>query len=207
MVRTPAFYKTRITPESLLQYYTAVADASPAPVILYNITGFTGVNLLPETAAELSHHPNVIGIKDSGGDITVISDLVAQCRQGFPVLACDDDALCVAVRGWPGRNVRPGAVARDLAGIAGGLQSRQSRRAPTTAGVARPHLEVDQHEIERRGLKVAVDAYGLTGGPPRVRPMPFPTEGVRVIHRAGRGILKTVIKTRFKKQVTEVTAS
>ncbi len=115
MVRTPAFFKTRITPESLLQYYTAMADASPAPVILYNITAFTGVNLLPETAAALSHHPNVIGIKDSGGDITVISDLVAQCRPGFPVLAGATTmlyaSLCV---GGQGATVGPGAVAPEI---------------------------------------------------------------------------------------------
>ena len=95
--------------------YAVHADGSPAPVILYNITAFTGVNLLPETAAELSRHPNVIGIKDSGGDITVISDLVAECRPGFPVLAGATTmlyaSLCV---GGHGATVGPGAVAPEI---------------------------------------------------------------------------------------------
>ena len=131
MVRTPGFYKTRITPESLLQYYTAVADASPAPVILYNITAFTGVNLLPETAAALSRHANVIGIKDSGGDISVISDLVAQCRPGFPVLAGATTmlyaSLCV---GGQGATVGPAPWRRRSA--------RACRRRLTAAITPRP---------------------------------------------------------------------
>ncbi len=72
MVRTPSFYKARVNADAMVAFYTAVADASPVPVILYNVTMFTGVNLAPDTAARLSAHPNIIGIKDSGGDVTVI---------------------------------------------------------------------------------------------------------------------------------------
>jgi len=87
MVRTPSFYKRSMTGEAFVTFYRAVADASPVPVILYNVTIFTGVNLATEIAASLSSHPNIIGIKDSGGDVTVIADLVAGCRPGFGVLA------------------------------------------------------------------------------------------------------------------------
>src|SRR5690606_3116316 len=72
MVRTPSFYKGRMTPEALDAFDRAVADESPVPVILYNVTVFTGANLLPEKAVALASHPNVIGIKDSGGDVAVI---------------------------------------------------------------------------------------------------------------------------------------
>src|SRR5207247_394252 len=96
-------------------FYTAVADASPVPVVLYNVTMFTGVNLLPETAAKLSAHPNIAGIKDSGGDVTVIADLVAGCRPGFAVFAGSTSALYASlVVGATGATIGPAAVAPDL---------------------------------------------------------------------------------------------
>jgi 4-hydroxy-2-oxoglutarate aldolase len=69
LVRTPSFFKSQITHDALVRHYTAVADASPVPVLLYNFTALTGVNLLPATAASLARHPNIAGIKESGSDI------------------------------------------------------------------------------------------------------------------------------------------
>jgi 4-hydroxy-2-oxoglutarate aldolase len=182
MVRTPSFFKTRITPESLLQYYTAVA-ASPVPVILYNITAFTGVNLLPDTAAALSHHPNVIGIKDSGGDISVISELVAQCRPGFPVLAGATTmlyaSLCV---GGHGATVGPGAVAPEIcAGVQAAFDRGDHAEARRLQALLVPISKLVGPKWSVAGLKVAVDAYGLTGGSPRLPLLPVPPEGVREI--------------------------
>ncbi len=184
MVRTPSFFKTRITPESLLQYYTAVADASPAPVILYNITAFTGVNLLPETAAALSQHPNVIGIKDSGGDVSVISELVAQCRPGFSVLAGATTmlyaSLCV---GGQGATVGPGAVAPEIcAGVQEAFDRGNHAEARRLQALLVPLSKSVGPRWSVAGLKVAVDACGLTGGPPRLPLLPVPPDGVRVIH-------------------------
>jgi len=183
MVRTPGFYKTRITPESLLQYYTAVADASPAPVILYNITTFTGVNLPPETAAALSRHANVIGIKDSGGDISVISELVAQCRPGFPVLAGATTmlyaSLCV---GGHGATVGPGAVVPEIcAGVQEAFDRGDHAEARRLQALLVPIAKLVGPKWSVAGLKVAVDACGLTGGPPRLPLLPVPADGVRAI--------------------------
>jgi 4-hydroxy-2-oxoglutarate aldolase len=184
MVRTPSFFKTRITAESLRQYYTAIADGSPAPVILYNITAFTGVNLLPETAAELSRHPNVIGIKDSGGDVTVISDLVAECRPGFPVLAGATTmlyaSLCV---GGQGATVGPGAVAPEIcAGVQEAFDRGDHAEARRLQALLVPISKSVGVKWSVAGLKVAVDAYGLTGGAPRLPLLPVPPDGVKVIH-------------------------
>lgn len=87
MVRTPAFFKGQMTPTALINHYVKVADASPAPVLLYNFSAATGVNLLPATAATLARHPNIVGIKESGSDIAQISDLVTLSPEGFSVLA------------------------------------------------------------------------------------------------------------------------
>src|SRR6185312_8097627 len=64
LVITPSFYRPSITQEALIAHYLAVADASPASVILYSMPALTGVKIEPETAARLSEHENIIGIKD-----------------------------------------------------------------------------------------------------------------------------------------------
>jgi 4-hydroxy-2-oxoglutarate aldolase len=87
LVRTPGFFKSQMTNDVFVRHYTAVADASPVPVLLYNFTAVTGVNLLPAAVARLATHPNIIGIKESGGDVAQVADLVAQTPDGFTVLA------------------------------------------------------------------------------------------------------------------------
>lgn len=87
IVRTPAYFKGQMTAAALERFYRAVADASPVPVLLYNFTAATGVNLQPEVVARLADHPNVCGIKESGSDIAQISDLVAVASPRFAVLA------------------------------------------------------------------------------------------------------------------------
>jgi dihydrodipicolinate synthase/N-acetylneuraminate lyase len=103
LVRTPSFFKSQMTHGALVRHYTAVADASPVPVLLYNFTAATGVNLLPATAASLAQHPNIAGMKESGSDIGQISDLVATTPAGFPVLSGSGTtfyaALCAGVAG------------------------------------------------------------------------------------------------------------
>src|SRR5919106_1539538 len=77
LVRTPAFFKTQMTSDAFVRHYTAVADASPVPVLLYNFTALTGVDLLPAAVSRLAMHPNIIGMKESGGDVGRINDLVS----------------------------------------------------------------------------------------------------------------------------------
>ena len=87
LVRTPCFFKGQMTTAAFERHYTAVADASPVPVLLYNFTAATGVNLLPDAVARLATHPNIVGMKESGSDIAQISDLVAVSGPEFSVLA------------------------------------------------------------------------------------------------------------------------
>ena len=103
LVRTPGFFKTQMTNDAFVRHYTAVADASPVPVLLYNFTALTGVNLLPAAVARLATHPNIIGMKESGGDIAQVADLVSSTPAGFNVLAGAAatfyPALCVGAVG------------------------------------------------------------------------------------------------------------
>ena len=103
LVRTPGFFKTQMTTDAFVRHYTAVADASPVPVLLYNFTALTGVNLLPAAAARLATHPNIVGMKESGGDVAQIADLVSGTPDDFGVLAGSTTtfyaALCVGAVG------------------------------------------------------------------------------------------------------------
>src|SRR5581483_4940892 len=87
LVRTPGFFKSQMSNDVFVRHYTAVADASPVPVLLYNFTAVTGVNLLPAAVWQLAVHPNVAGMKESGGDIAQIADLVSGTPETFAVLA------------------------------------------------------------------------------------------------------------------------
>src|SRR5437763_3929911 len=87
LVRTPGFFKAQMTTDAFVRHYTAVADASPVPVLLYNFTALTGVTLLPGAVSALATHPNIVGMKESGGDTALIADLVNGTPSDFIVLA------------------------------------------------------------------------------------------------------------------------
>lgn len=87
MVRTPSFYKNQMTSDVFIRHYRDVADASPVPILLYNVTMYTGVNLTPDAVAALSEHPNIVGMKESGNDMVQLADTLARVTSGFVVLA------------------------------------------------------------------------------------------------------------------------
>jgi dihydrodipicolinate synthase/N-acetylneuraminate lyase len=80
MVRTPHYYRTQMTPPAMLNYFRTVADRSPLPVLLYNFPQCTGYDLAVELMAELATHPNIIGIKESSGDLAKVERIVAKTR-------------------------------------------------------------------------------------------------------------------------------
>ena len=76
LVRTPHFYRPQLRSAEMLHYYRSVADSSPLPVLLYSIPSYTLYDLPIPFVAELAHHPNIIGIKDSSGNVERIAQLV-----------------------------------------------------------------------------------------------------------------------------------
>ncbi|HWZ81578.1 MAG TPA: dihydrodipicolinate synthase family protein [Terriglobales bacterium] len=80
LVRTPYFYKKQMLPANVLAFYRTVADRSPLPVLLYNVPGFTGYDLPAELVVELADHPNIIGIKESGGNLEKVKKMVDGTR-------------------------------------------------------------------------------------------------------------------------------
>ena len=158
LVRTPSFFKPQMTTDAFVRHYTEVADASPVPVLLYNVTMYTGVNLLPDAVERLAAHPNIVGIKESGSDIGQMAEYVARTPDDFTVLAgsattlvhalcagCDGAILalaslvpdeCVRMTTLVARAAsRRGARAAAPPDAAGAHRSAR----PTACRVSRPH--------------------------------------------------------------------
>jgi len=87
MVRTPHYYKQQMKPENMLAFYRTVADRSPLPVIIYNFPPNTGYDIPAEVVIALAEHPNLIGIKESGGDINKVKAMVAGTRHAQRTVA------------------------------------------------------------------------------------------------------------------------
>jgi 4-hydroxy-2-oxoglutarate aldolase len=80
LVRTPHFYKKMMQPANLLAFYRTVADRSPLPVLIYNVPPFTGYDIPEEIVIELADHPNIFGMKESGGDVEKMRRMVDRTR-------------------------------------------------------------------------------------------------------------------------------
>lgn len=98
LVVTPFYYKGGMTPDALKHHFFAVADTSPAPVLIYNVPANTGFNIPVSIVPELAAHQNILGIKDSAGDINQLAELVRSTRGAtFDVLSGNFGALLPAM--------------------------------------------------------------------------------------------------------------
>jgi 4-hydroxy-2-oxoglutarate aldolase len=186
LVRTPGFFKAQMNADAFVCHYTAVADASPVPVLLYNFTAVTGVNIQPATVAELARHPNIVGVKESGGDIGQISELVARTGNGFQVLAGSAGTFLPALGvGAVGgilalACVLPEACCRlfDLT---------QAGRYNEALGLQRQLLPIARllgSTYGVPGLKAALKATGADAGLPRPPLLPLSDAGVEALRDA-----------------------
>lgn len=174
LVLTPSYYKGQMTPEALIRHYHTVADTSPIPIIIYNMPACTGIDLTAETVAAMAEHPNIIGLKDSGGNVVKMGDIRRLAGSDFQVLAGSASFLLPALS----------------AGAVGGILAL-ANIAPSQCLAIRQHFlngEWEQaREIQVRmipvntavtrgwgvpALKAAMDMLGLYGG--SVRPPLLP---------------------------------
>jgi 4-hydroxy-2-oxoglutarate aldolase len=182
LVLTPYFFKSQMTGDALVRHYTEVADRSPIPILLYNVPPATGVALPIAAVVKLAAHPQIIGVKDSSGDVAYVADLVAHTRHiqkgsrpfqilvgvapnlfaalsvgahgGIVAVANVFPELCVALFNYvrAGRHADALELQRALTPL--------GRAVTATYGVA--------------GLKAALDVVGgYTGGQPRLPLLPI----------------------------------
>ena len=86
-------YYNKATQKGLIRFFTAIADASTKPCILYNVPGRTGCNLLPATCAVLAEHPNIVAIKEASGNISQIAQVAALCGEKLDIYSGNDDQI------------------------------------------------------------------------------------------------------------------
>ncbi len=170
LVQPPGYFRSLLTPAALEAHYTAVADGSPVPVVLYQVpVPFRSVDLDAALIARLSRHPNIIGVKDSTGDVAALAGLVRDCEAGFAVLVGTAAALLDALEA--------GAVGGIL-GVAAFAPAvcceiyRRWREGETAEAMRRQAQVAPLHrEVVARfgvaGVKAALDVLGLAGGRPR----------------------------------------
>ncbi|WP_066504314.1 4-hydroxy-tetrahydrodipicolinate synthase [Abyssisolibacter fermentans] len=91
LVVTPYYNKT--TQKGLIAHYTAIADAVNIPIIIYNVPGRTGLNILPQTILELSKHPNIKGVKEASGNIEQVAEIARLCPKDFYIYSGNDDMI------------------------------------------------------------------------------------------------------------------
>ena len=95
---TPHYFTTGFSqPAAQVRHYMAVAEASPIPIMLYNVPRHTGINLAADTVARIAEHPNVCGIQDASGDIVQCAQIIDQTPKTFDVLVDAASALLPAL--------------------------------------------------------------------------------------------------------------
>lgn len=103
LVLSPCYYKPQMTPPALEAHYLKVAEAVTIPILIYNVPQFTGVNMPAAMIARLSKHPNIVGVKDSSGNIGQLADIIRLSEPGFAVFVGSGvvfyPALCVGASG------------------------------------------------------------------------------------------------------------
>lgn len=178
LVVAPHYYGAMMTREALRAHYTAVADASPIPVVLYNIPKYAHLTLDPALVADLATHANVIGIKDSSGDLTLLREYLRSQSDSFSVLTGSGSSLHAALE----MGARGGILAVALFAAALTVEVRDAfvegdrDRAMGAQERLVPLARYIVSEMGVAGVKAALDAVGLPGGPVRAPLLPLPGE-------------------------------
>lgn len=182
LVLTPHFYKGALTQDALTAFFLDVADAAPVPVLLYNIPQNTGVALAPATVARLAEHANIIGLKDSSGDVVNLVETLRLTheRDDFHVMtghaAVFYAALCAGASG--GILAAACAAPRLCSGIYDAVAAGDHERALALQRRLDPLARAVTTRFGIGGLKAALDLLGLRGGPVRP-PLRAPVDDVR----------------------------
>lgn len=169
LVVTPSYFKGSMKPQILYDHFVAVAESSRIGILIYNVPQFTGINLEPEWVAKLSEHSNIIGVKDSSGNIGQLSELIHLSQKGFAVFVGSAPvffpALCVGAAGGilAVANVVPQECVR--------VQNLFEEKRFDDARVLQSRLTSLANAVTTKygvgGLKMAMDLAGYFGGHPR----------------------------------------
>ena len=190
LVSPPAYFKGAMTKEALTSHYRAVADASPVPVLIYQVPlRLSTIEFSTGLVATLSDHPNIIGIKDSRGEIDLLVELVQQSADGFQVLTGNGSVLYPALGiGAVGGIVAVGLMAADqAANISVAFREGRLEDAERLQGQIAFVNQSIVGGMGVPGIKAALDLLGFSGGVPRPPLAPVSELGIEEV----KGILET----------------
>lgn len=169
LVVAPHYFLKRMTEEALLAHYRAVADASPLPVLLYNMPAYAHLVLSPELVHSLAAHDNVIGMKDSAGNLPVLEQYLTAQSDTFTVLTGSGGTAAAAVSRGASGAILAISLYAALATRAM-ITDALSGNAEEAAQLQLPLVTI-ANEIAGAfgpaGIKAAMDLVGLDGGAPR----------------------------------------
>lgn len=169
LVVTPCFYGGAMTPDRLVAHYHAVAEASPIPVIAYTVPRNTHLDLDAATVERIAVHPNVVGLKDSSGNVAKLADVVRRCGPGFQVLVGTGGALLPALAvGAVGAIAALACVApAECHQLVGHVRAGRLAEAGELQRRLVPVNEAVTSRFGVAGLKAALELLGFDGGPVR----------------------------------------
>lgn len=170
LVQPPAFYKNAMTPDVLRDHYCAVADASEAPVIVYQVpTRLSTLDLPSGLVAELAKHENVVGIKDSRGKLETVSELLMRVEPGFQVIVGSGSLLYAALEmGAAGGILAVANLApQECVRIYERFRAGDLLGAGTAQEIVGPLHDGIVGAMGVPGVKRGLDLLGYHGGAPR----------------------------------------
>jgi 4-hydroxy-2-oxoglutarate aldolase len=175
LIKTPHYFKPLLTPTALERHYLTVADASPLPVLIYSIPQYTGISLTADWVARLAEHPNIVGIKESSGNVQLVEEIVHLCRPEFSTLVGSASTLFPALLLRAAGGVLalacflPEAAVEIYEATRAGDTSRASRLQFAVLSASRKIAG----ELGPVGVKYAMDCVGYYGGDPRLPLLPL----------------------------------
>ncbi|HYU23365.1 MAG TPA: dihydrodipicolinate synthase family protein [Candidatus Dormibacteraeota bacterium] len=178
LVKPPHYYKPAYKPEVLIAHFRCVADESPIPVMLYSIPQFTGITLGAAEVAALAEHPNIIGIKDSSGNVQGTADFVAATPPAFNVLVGNAatlyPSLVVGARG--GILALASALPEKCVKLFEVIRQGHHEKARELQSLVARASKLIVSELGLTGVKYAMDQRGYRGGLPRLPLLPLHDE-------------------------------
>lgn len=185
LVVAPHYYANAMTLECLQAHYERVADESPLPVLLYNIPKYMHFKLDAELVARLAEHDNVVGMKDSSGDLAYLPEYLRAQDDGFSVITGHGGSFLQALE----LGVRGGILAVALFAPELSREVYKSFRAGRTAAAKEAQARLTPLALEivgRMGIpavKLAMDRVGLRGGPVRLPLLDSSVADARLVER------------------------
>ena len=175
LVKTPYYYKPAYKPEVLIAHFRRVADESPIPVMLYSIPQYTGVTLAAADVAALAEHRNIIGIKDSSGNVLGIGDIIGATPPQFQVLvgsaATVYPSLAIGARG--AILALACALPEKCVALFELFRQGQHEKARELQFILGRASKLIVSELSIAGVKHAMDHRGYRGGVPRLPLLPL----------------------------------